>query len=210
MDLTTVGAVIVGFFTFLVLLVPLGLSPWVPTGLAVLGLALTLLDGAVNQGRYTRLGLDLAQEWTDPSYKKRLAFHESGHLLVGYVLGLKPLAYSVGAWASFKKGYRCSSAVEFDQPEKFSPRAYGTTLMAGGVAEVLIYEEAKGGADDLEKVAVLLGQSPQRTQLTREYCRRATQILKEHNQLHRELAELMLSQAPLNQCLDKLSTVKTA
>jgi len=205
---TNSAALVVGFFTLLVLLVPLGLSPWVPFGLCVVGTALSGGDALFNQGRFARLILDLAQEWLDPSYKKRLAYHESGHLLVGHCFGLKASSYAIGAQASRRLGFAVSSLVEFDQPERFSPRAYGTTLMAGGVAEVLFFEEARGGADDLVKIRALLALNPQREQLEREYCREATRLLKAHHTLHDQLARLMLTNAPLTTCQTLLAVLK--
>ncbi len=204
-DYASVAAIVIGFFTFLVILVPLGLSPWWPFALCVVGFTLTFLDSALNQGRYGQLFLDVAQEKLDTQYRQRLAYHESGHLLVGYVLGLKPIAYAVGAWVCYQSGYPASSVVEFDQPEQVSLRAYGVTLMAGGVAEVIGYEKAKGGADDLAKVRELLTGNPRRVELEREYVREATRILKAHAATHSQLAQLMAVNAPLAACLQVLN-----
>ncbi|WP_218082083.1 hypothetical protein [Anthocerotibacter panamensis] len=204
MDLTSVAALLVGFFTLLVLLVPLGLSPWVPFYLCVGGLGLTVGDFVLTQGRYTRIFLDWAQEVLDRDQKMRLAYHEGGHLLVGYALGLKALDYAVGVRACQAKGYQASSAVAFDHPVGIGPRAYGITLMAGGVAEDLVFGRAKGGADDLEKLAILLQANPHKAQLEREYVREAIRLLQKNRELHAQLARLMVAQAPLKECLTLL------
>jgi len=207
MNFTTIAALVVGFFTFLSLLVPLGLSPWVPVGLCAVATTLSLGDALFNQSRTTRYYLDLLQEISDPTYKQRLAYHESGHLLVGYLMGLRAIDYAVGVRESRQKGYFTSSLVEFDQPAQVSRRAYATTLMAGGVAEVLVYQEARGGADDLAQVQALLASHPQRDQQIRIYCRTATELLTQYRTFHEQLARRMLAGAPLAECIHLLATL---
>lgn len=207
MGFTSIAALVVGFFTFLTLLVPLGLSPWVPAGLCVLGTIFSVGDALFNKGRTGRYYLDLLQEIIDPTYKQRLAYHESGHLLVGYLMGLRAIDYAVGVRESHRKGYFASSLVEFDQPEQVSRHAYATTLMAGGVAEVLIYQEARGGADDLAQVQALLASHPQRDQQIRIHCRTATQLLTQYQTCHAQLALRMLGGAPLAECIHLLEAL---
>jgi hypothetical protein len=197
MDFASLAAILIGGITLLVLLVPLGLSPWVPMGLCAVGMGLTVVDFAILKGRTTQYLLDHLTALRDPNHHRRLAYHESGHLLVGYVQGLEPLGYSVGVSVS---------AVEFAPPSVLKRRAYGVTLMAGGVAEVLFFEEAKGGQDDLAKLRVLLQGHPQRVLMEREYCQEATRILQHHQAVHETLAQLMLTQAPFSECLNILTT----
>ncbi len=205
MDSASIAALVVGFVTLLIVLVPLGLSPWLQAGLVVVGLGLAGLDQATSGGKVGFLLGNLLQE-LNPGYRLRLARHESGHLLVGYVLGLQAKDYALGAWNSYQKGIPGSSGIEFDLPEQINLRAYGTMLMAGGVAEVIYYDEALGGSDDVSKVRALLQFTPEREQREREYVRHATRILKANPECHDRLAQIMMTKAPLADCLKVLQS----
>jgi len=37
----------------------------------------------------------------NPSYKQRVALHEAGHMLVAYIVGILPRAYTLSSWDAF-------------------------------------------------------------------------------------------------------------
>ena len=94
----------------------------------------------------------------DPAYRRRQAFHEAGHLLVGHLIGLEVACYN----AASANGE--SAQVEFVSP--FTPAAPARThdvvdgltvlAMAGVAAEVIACGSAEGGYADVAELKQLL------------------------------------------------------
>jgi hypothetical protein len=54
-----------------------------------------------NGGGGQGLLVDSVGRLINPSYKQRVAFHEAGHMLVAYIVGILPRAYTLSSWDAF-------------------------------------------------------------------------------------------------------------
>ncbi len=89
--------------------------------------------------------------------------HEGGHFLVAYLLEIPITGYTLSPWEAFQQGQPGVGGVSICDAElasqievgKLSAQLfdrYCAVWMAGGVAETLVYSNAEGGADDLQKL----------------------------------------------------------
>lgn len=69
--------------------------------LAVFVAALLTTDQILNAGGMEALLLDTAARVISPSYKRRVALHESGHFLIAYLVGILPKSYTLSSWDAF-------------------------------------------------------------------------------------------------------------
>lgn len=122
-------------FTYLFALIPIG---FIGVGSVAPGLIAEVIQGA-------------RKESDDESMRKeRICRHEAGHFLCGYLCGLPVKSYDINA----ETGAAC---VEFhtdgrEAGGKLSEdeiSALSVVAMSGSVAEILSYEKARGGENDL-------------------------------------------------------------
>ncbi len=127
-----------------------GISPLIPTGIAVLFLGLYGLDNAYAEGK----GGTKIINWVEsklPSYKAkqaRILYHEAGHFLAAHILGIKVVGYNLKAQA----GVEVDTTTDMNTMPLNILERYCTVWMAGIAAEEYIYQTAEGGDDDLFKL----------------------------------------------------------
>uniref|UniRef100_A0A7S0NXT6 Peptidase M41 domain-containing protein n=1 Tax=Calcidiscus leptoporus TaxID=127549 RepID=A0A7S0NXT6_9EUKA len=87
-----------------------------------------------------------------PPTRRRQAYHEAGHFLVGYMAGLPIEGYSVSA---------AETAVRFGELDGDADLIDSVSCisMAGIAAEVISFGNAAGGLDDLAQLRVLLARA---------------------------------------------------
>ncbi len=138
----------------------------------VAAVALVILEQVAWGGRLSGLvgaGLD----WASPQYRQRVIRHEAGHVLAAHLLGIPLLGYVLSPWQAFRRGIPGYGGVELDwtplqrwQAEGEIPWAeverYGIFWMAGAAAEMWIYGQAEGDAQDRQQVMQLLAGIPSR------------------------------------------------
>ncbi|CAN1209794.1 hypothetical protein TUMEXPCC7403_06185 [Tumidithrix helvetica PCC 7403] len=174
-------AIAIFSITMLALLGPVvGISPFVPAGIAVLLLGLYAIDRALWQGK----GGDFLMSWLrqrSPQYSQQVLYHETGHFLAAHLLGMKILGYRLRCSGDYKFGQQTVGempvgiergvAVEgILEPKtakdaKSEPQVNGkitpnyldrccTVWMAGIAAEQLFCKgtEDYGGAEDIRQL----------------------------------------------------------
>ncbi len=200
-------AILVGCITFSALLSPLlRLSPLWPTLITASLLGLVTIDSLRFQGQGVTLFLDwFAQR--SPQHRQRLLHHEAGHFLVAYLLGISITGYTLSAWEASQSGQSGQGGVQFAPPPDQGMlsasllQRYCTVWMAGGVAEVLVYNSVEGGQDDLERLRTTLTRlgldwrSPERTAV-----QQARQLLQTHWSTYEALVAAMAQRASVAAC----------
>ena len=181
----------------------LGLSPWVITLAAGLGLGGLTLDAARFGGRG---GHVLAEALPGGQARlRRIAIHEAGHLLVAQEEAMPVRQVLVGSLACLRAGLNTSGSTELDPPAhaKLPPeelRRWSRVLQAGMVAEQLVYGETLGGSDDRALLGRLWGLSGHDVDTAQREQRRARreveQRLRGRQQELEAQAERLLAAAP--------------
>lgn len=127
-------------------LVPIG---WVAIGSSAPGILAGLIAAVQNSGE------------NDGEKEDRICRHEAGHFLCGYLCGLPIRSYST----STETGFPC---VEFHPSAEGNPgrelteeeiSVMSVVAMSGSVAEALVFDEAKGGGNDLLELEGLFRRS---------------------------------------------------
>ncbi|MBM5817070.1 MAG: hypothetical protein FJ083_10990 [Cyanobacteria bacterium K_Offshore_surface_m2_239] len=180
-----------------------GIPPWT-IALAAGGLLAALTaDAALFSGRGGHL---LAETLPGGTRRlRRIALHEAAHGLVANAEAVPVRRVLVGTWAALRAGVSSGGCTEFDLPAKAKMsltdlRRWSRVLLAGMVAEELIYGESIGGADDRAQLGRLWGLSghdvatAQREQ--RQARREVKRWLGERRQELEERAETLLRVAP--------------
>jgi hypothetical protein len=134
-------------------------SPLIPLS-AVMGLLVgTSLDNFFLQSRCTGLVLDTIAR-RDPAYAQRIVYHEAGHFLVAWLLGITVTGYSLSAWEAWQQGQTGQGGVAFaPPPNPISGKllqSYCAVWMAGVAAEQIIYGNSLGGQDDRQQLRQIL------------------------------------------------------
>ncbi|XWK87569.1 MAG: ATP-dependent Zn protease [Phormidium sp.] len=162
-------AILVFAMTLSVLLGPwLHISPYVPAIATAIVLGFTTLDTFTWQGQGGNLIIDWLAS-TSPEHRARIVRHEAGHFLVATLLEIPIAGYSLSAWSALKQGHPGQGGVRFADRELATQleqgilsskilHRYGTVWMAGIAAEILVYGNASGGAEDREKLGITLAQ----------------------------------------------------
>jgi hypothetical protein len=140
----------------------LGLSPWWITLATALLLGGLTLDATRFGGRGGHL---LAETLPGGlSRLRRIAVHESGHLLMAEADAMPVSQVLVGSLACLRSGLNTAGSTALEPPAsaKLSLadlRRWSRVLQAGQVAEQLVYGNAIGGADDRAQLGRLWGLS---------------------------------------------------
>ncbi|KAI8475990.1 MAG: hypothetical protein J3K34DRAFT_4351 [Monoraphidium minutum] len=186
---------------------------------ALAGVTFTLVaDQVANGGGGEALVVDTLGRLLDPKYGKRVALHEAGHLLIAYLLGVMPKAYTLSSLDAFMR-YRalniqagttfCDTAFE---AEVSSGRLSGGTLdkytcvaLAGVVTEYLRFGQAEGGVGDvaqLDQLMRALGFTQKKADgQVRWAVLNVASILRRHAALHDALAAAMGSGESVGSCV---------
>lgn len=194
----------VGLISLAAILGPaLGLSPWIVTLIAGLGLGGLTLDAARFGGRG---GHVLAEALPGGRARlRRIAIHEAGHLLVARQEQMAVRQVLVGSLACLRAGLNTSGSTELEPPAHAKLpaeelRRWSRVLQAGMVAEQLIYGQSVGGNDDRALLGRLWGLSGQDVDTAQREQRRArreveAQLRASEQQLQAE-ADALLALAP--------------
>ena len=194
----------VGLISLAAILGPaLGLSPWIVTLIAGLGLGGLTLDAARFGGRG---GHVLAEALPGGRARmRRIAIHEAGHLLVARQEEMAVRQVLVGSLACLRAGLNTSGSTELEPPAHAKLpaeelRRWSRVLQAGMVAEQLIYGQSVGGNDDRALLGRLWGLSGQDVDTAQREQRRArreveAQLRASEQQLQAE-ADALLALAP--------------
>ena len=194
----------VGLISLAAILGPaLGLSPWIVTLIAGLGLGGLTLDAARFGGRG---GHVLAEALPGGRARlRRIAIHEAGHLLVARQEEMTVRQVLVGSLACLRAGLNTSGSTELEPPAHAKLpaeelRRWSRVLQAGMVAEQLIYGQSVGGNDDRALLGRLWGLSGQDVDTAQREQRRArreveAQLRASEQQLQAE-ADALLALAP--------------
>ena len=181
----------------------LGLSPWIVTLIAGLGLGGLTLDAARFGGRG---GHVLAEALPGGRARlRRIAIHEAGHLLVARQEEMAVRQVLVGSLACLRAGLNTSGSTELEPPAHAKLpaeelRRWSRVLQAGIVAENLIYGQSVGGNDDRALLGRLWGLSGHDVDTAQREQRRArreveAQLRASQQQLQSE-ADALLALAP--------------
>jgi len=172
---------------------------------AFLGLGLSvpgLLQAALIQGR--RL--------VSKEFRQRLVYHEAGHLLVGYCMGI-PVA-------EYQANDAILNAVQFFPPEdEIAGRLTHEEVdrlcavsMAGVVAEAMRCRDAVGGFADLSQLQGFVSRASPRLddrgqqERVRWGCVTAYTVLKRNEQTFDALADAMMRGASVPECVELIET----
>jgi hypothetical protein len=150
-----------------------------------------------------------------PNHRDRVIHHEAGHFLIAYLLNIPVTGYALSAWDAFKQGQPGQGGVTFGTQELDAELAKGTlsaqlleryctVWMAGGVAETIVYGNAEGGADDLQKFRMIWAQlnRPDREGQEKERWSvlKARNLLQQHWDAYEALVEALKQQADVDEC----------
>lgn len=159
MEQTALNLIAIAVFsiTLSVFVTPLlSISPFVPALATFSLLGLVTVDTLTFNNR----GVTLLLDALSPSkHRQRVIYHEAGHFLTAYILGIPIASYSLTAWEAFRQGQEGVGGVQFDladleqKVKNFTDfpaflERISTVWMAGIAAETLVYGKAAGGESD--------------------------------------------------------------
>ncbi|MFM8305542.1 MAG: ATP-dependent Zn protease [Microcystis aeruginosa] len=159
MEQTALNLIAIAVFsiTLSVFVTPLlSISPFVPALATFSLLGLVTVDTLTFNNR----GVTLLLDALSPSkHRQRVIYHEAGHFLTAYILGIPIASYSLTAWEAFRQGQEGVGGVQFEladleqKVKNFTDfpaflERISTVWMAGIAAETLVYGKATGGESD--------------------------------------------------------------
>ncbi len=207
-------AITIFVITMTVLSIPFsGISPLIPTTITVLGLALYGFDAAYIDGK----GGTKIINWIEsklPGHEAkqaRILHHEAGHFLAAHVLGIKVIGYNLQPDSGSKIGVEVeNSAINSGYSNTVSNtfsntlERYCTIWMAGIAAEEHLYEQAKGGNDDLLKLRAAIANSVN-PELEERWAKiRAQNLIRANFDAFTVLAAKMQQKATVAECCEAL------
>lgn len=190
------------------------LSPTIPAIATFSLLGLATLDSFSLQGKGGALVLDAIAR-TSPQYRDRIVHHEAGHFLIANLLDIPVTGYALSAWEALKQKQPGQGGVSFADDELASQLQQGaltaqlldrycTIWMAGIAAERLVYDNAEGGADDLNKLYTVLtplGFSPTACEQKQRFCAlQARTLLQDNWAAYTALVQAMQRGASVAEC----------
>jgi hypothetical protein len=150
-------AIAIFTLTMSVLIGPvIGLSPLIPTILTVVLLGLY----GMSTTRWGSQGSSFLMAWRQersPQQRDRILHHEAGHFIAAHLLGIKVLGYNLSVLTDSQSHQNHQPGVlgvevDASQVRSDNLERYCTVWMAGIAAEEYIYQEAKGGAEDIRQL----------------------------------------------------------
>jgi hypothetical protein len=199
----------------------LHLSPVFPAIAAAGMLGFATIDTLSWQGQGVTLLLDWLAGFS-PEHRARILRHEAGHFLVAYLLQIPVTGYALNAWEALKQGQVAQGGVSFDWPaiaaelqrsalstsaaETSGLDRYCTLWMAGIAAEQFIYGEATGGAEDREKLRLIMSRHPinERALKERWATLRARTLIENHQSAYEALIRAMEERAAIATCYETI------
>ncbi len=206
-------AIAVFVMTISTLLGPIfNISPAIPaiTTFGIMGLA--TIDTLSWNNKGATLFLDL---FVTSEQRQRVIYHEAGHFLTAYFLGIPVTEYSLTAWEAFKQGHYGQGGVVFDSTsaiaktldKKDLPLTLDrlcTVWMAGIAAEKLVYDEAEGGSEDRQQLRMALNMAGLPTSVYDQKERwgqlQSTSLLERHQQAFQALVIAMAERKSVAEC----------
>ena len=190
----------------------LNISPTIPavTTFGIMGLA--TIDTLSWNNKGATLFLDL---FVTSEQRQRVLYHEAGHFLTAYFLGIPVTEYSLTAWEAFKQGHYGQGGVVFDSEEAISKTLSKkdlpltldrlcTVWMAGIAAEKLVYDKAEGGSEDCQQLRIALNMAGLPTSVYGQKERwgqlQATSLLERHQQAFESLVIAMEARKSVAEC----------
>lgn len=214
---TSLNAIAIAIFavTISTLLGPaLNLPQAVPAIATFCLLGLAAFDTFQWQGQGSAILSDLLAGSSDDR-RDRILRHEAGHFLVAYLLEIPVSGYALNAWEAFKQGQTAQGGVRFEDQElaaqmqkgAFSVQLldrYCTVWMAGIAAENLVYGNAEGGAEDRNKIRLILSQlrrpASEFKQKENRALLQARNLIENHKPAYEALVEAMKKREPVAEC----------
>ncbi|MEL6441815.1 MAG: ATP-dependent Zn protease [Cyanobacteria bacterium J06621_8] len=215
MPQTALNLIAIGIFlmTMTSLLGPIfQIPPVVPAALTFGILSLATADTLSWNSRGVSLLLDL---FASAEQRQRIIYHEAGHFLAAYFLGIPITGYTLTAWEMIQQGRLGQGGVSFDTDslttEKFELEKMRLTLerfctvwMAGVAAEQMIYGDSQGGAEDRQqlKQALMMAGLPEIGYGPKERWAelQAANLLSRHQESYSALVEAMTQRASVEEC----------
>jgi hypothetical protein len=201
-------AIAIFTLTMSVLIGPvIGLSPLIPT---ILTVALLGLYG-ISTTRWGGQGSSFLMAWwqeRSPQQRDRILHHEAGHFIAAHLLGIKVLGYNLSVLTDSQNHQNHQNhqpgvlGVEVDASQVRSDNLerYCTVWMAGIAAEEYIYQEAKGGADDIHQLREATVHLPNPQLHQRWALLRARTLISEHQEAFTALVAQMQQNASVADC----------
>jgi hypothetical protein len=208
-----------------------GLSPLVPSAIAIVLLGLWGIDIGFWQGKFGAY----FQVWLrarSPKYRERVSYHEAGHFLAAHILGFKVVNYEIAglvgkslgeiladdAFRGIEGGVEielAESSNSIDNPSNNSSNnsthlldRYCTVYMAGIAAEKLMCEgETEGGMDDMQRLRQAISHLPNPMTQERWALLNAGNLLRDQRSILMALATQMLNGASVEDCNQTIEQV---
>lgn len=205
-------ALFVALLSSTILLGPLlNISPEFPIVIAAFALGLVVIDTFGLKGQGMSLFLDGFARLS-PQHRQRVVHHEAGHFLTAYLLGLPVTSYTLTAWEAWRGGQGGQGGVCVETPVNFSDTTaserveqYCTVWMAGGVAEVLVFDTAEGGKDDLQQLRQTVNLLKMNVKIhERQAGNRARQMIQANWDAYEALVQAMISRKSVAECYQVL------
>ena len=215
MPQTALNLIAIGIFTMTMttLLGPIfNISPFIPAAATFGILSLATVDTLTWKSRGVSLLLDL---FASAEQRQRILYHEAGHFLTAYFLGIPITGYTLTAWEVLKQGQLGRGGVSFEtealmaKPFKLEKMRltldrFCTVWMAGVAAEKMVHGDAQGGAEDREqlKAALMLAGLPETAYPLKERWAQlqATNLLERHQKSYEALVAAMEKRASVEEC----------
>ncbi|KAG2496576.1 hypothetical protein HYH03_005398 [Edaphochlamys debaryana] len=182
------------------------------------GIGVLVADQVANGGGGEALLVDSLGRVLVRNYGPRVAYHEAGHLLVAYLLGLLPRAYTLSSLDAFLRyralnvqaGTRFCDAgfqaeVRSGKLKASSLERFSCVALAGVLTEYLRFGRAEGGLGDVLQLdtmfrALQFSQKKADGEV-RWAVLNCAALLRRHAALHDQLAAAMVAGASVGQCV---------
>lgn len=212
MSQSGLNLIAIGVFslTFLSLIAPLiNLSPSFPASITALLLGLGVLDTFAWNNQGSNILLDI---FADEEQKKRIIYHEAGHFLVAYYLGIPVKDYTLNSWDAWRRGYSGRGGIVFDLEmlniEQAKLDNFCTVWLGGIAAEKFIYKKAEGGVTDKQNVIIALNlagiPASQHQQKINLALIRAQELIKQHQESYQILVDALSKGLSVAECYENL------
>jgi hypothetical protein len=190
------------------------LSPVIPAVATFSLLGFFTIDSVSLRGTGATLLVDTFAGFS-AEHRSRVVRHEAGHFLVAHLLGIPITGYALNAWESLQQGHPARGGVRFADSEVLSELEggtlsaqlfdrYCTVWMAGIAAETLVYDTARGGAEDRTKLRAILAQnrrSATDAQLKERWATlQAKTLIESHLDAYEALVTAMEKRTPVAEC----------
>jgi hypothetical protein len=190
----------------------LNISPFIPAAATFGIMGLITVDTLSLENKGINLLLDL---FTSKEDRQRIIYHEAGHFLAAYYLGIPVTDYTLTVWETLKKRKKGQGGVEFDSEAILNQsqnlqqfplvlQRICTVLMAGIAAEKLIYTNVMGGNNDRQQLRQILTSAgvniSEFSQKESWSLLQAKNLLERHRKAYDALGEAMKQRLSVEAC----------